>query len=100
PPLNVYVFPSADSPAFVFPFTASEPLVDSDNAYADTISPDTIFGRYFFFCSGVPYQTSGSVPIPVCAENATEKLACFEIFSATIAAEALSTSSPPYSSGI
>src|SRR5271154_6068040 len=38
--------------------------------------------------------------MPVCAENATEKLACFEMFSATIADEALSISNPPYSSGI
>ena len=53
------------------------------------ISPDAIFGRYFFFCSGVPYQTSGNVPMPVCAENATEKLACLEMFSATMAEDDL-----------
>ncbi len=33
---------------------ASEPEVDSESAYAPTVSPDASFGRYFFFCSSVP----------------------------------------------
>jgi hypothetical protein len=38
--------------------------------------------------------------MPVCAEKATEKLACLEMFSATMAEDILSISRPPYSSGI
>ena len=99
-PFNVYVVPSAESTARVRAFIASEPEVDSDSAYAPTNSPVASFGRYFCFCSGVPYQTSGSVPIPTCAENTTQKLPCFAMFSATMADVTLSISRPPYSSGI
>ena len=42
----------------------------------------------------------GSVPMPVCAENATENDPCFAMYSDTMAEETLSISSPPYSSGM
>ena len=47
----------------------------------------------------MPYQTIGSVPIPTCALNATEKLASWLIDSAITADVTLSISSPPYASG-
>ena len=31
--------------------------------------PSASLGRYFCFCSAVPYQTMGSVPMPACAEK-------------------------------
>ncbi len=63
-------------------------------------SPEARRGRYFCFCAGVPYQTSGRVPMPVCAEKATEKLPCLAMFSAMMAEVCLSISRPPYSSGM
>ena len=45
-------------------------------------SPAASRGKYFFFCSAVPYQTRGSVPIPACALKETEKLPQIAIFSA------------------
>src|SRR5712692_2191625 len=63
-------------------------------------SPLASLGRYFFFCSTVPYQTIGKVPMPTCAVKATEKLPCLAMLSAMMADVTLSISRPPYSSGI
>jgi hypothetical protein len=52
------------------------------------ILPEAIPGRYFRFCSSVPYQTSGSVPMP-CAEKLTGAAG---MFSATIVDVTLSIS--------
>ena len=75
-------------------FSASEPDEDSDSAYAAIHSPVASFGRYFRFCSSVPYHTMGSVPIPTWALKATEKLASWLTDSATTAEVTLSSSRP------
>src|ERR1035438_5919019 len=40
---------------------------DSERAYAPIHSPVPSLGRYLRFCSSVPYQTMGRVPMPTCA---------------------------------
>ena len=49
-----YVFPSAESIAFVFPELASEPAPGSVKQYAPNHSPEANLGTYFCFCSSVP----------------------------------------------
>ena len=68
---------------------------DSESAYAPIHSPVASFGRYFSFCAGVPYQTMGSVPMPVWALKATEKLASRLMDSAITAEVTLSMPRPP-----
>ena len=84
-----------ESVARVRMFMASEPELASDSAYAATHSPLASLGRYFRFCSSVPYQTSGSVPIPVCAPKAVEKLASTAMWSVTSEEVILSMPMPP-----
>ena len=45
--------------ARVFMAAASEPLPDSDSAYAATFSPDASGGHSRFFCSSVPATRIG-----------------------------------------
>src|SRR5438552_7847793 len=64
-PLMIQCVPSALRTAFVFAASASEPLLDSDKAYAEIFSALHSSGRYFRFCSSVPKYTIGSVPMPL-----------------------------------
>src|SRR5271170_3948839 len=80
-------------------FIASEPAEDSDKAYAAIHSPLANLGRYFSFCSGVPYHTRGKVPIVTWALNVTEKLPEVMRFCETRLEVILSISRPPYCSG-
>ena len=54
PPVMLYVFPSAESTAFVFPELASLPAPGSVKQYAPNHSPEANLGTYFCFCSSVP----------------------------------------------
>ena len=91
--------PSGESTARVRALTASLPEVDSESAYAPIHSPEASFGRYFCFCAGVPYQTIGSVPMPVCAREGDGEAGLLADGFGDQAEVTLSMPRPPYSSG-
>src|SRR5271169_445531 len=105
PPLVIHIFcpfkiqerPSGESTARVREFCASEPACGSERQYAASFSPVASNGRYFFFCSGVPKKTIGSVPMPACPPWLTPNEAYADNFSASCTVETLSSPAPPYS---
>src|SRR4029453_9801479 len=106
PPLLIHIFsplsdqlPSGSFVARVFAASASEPEPDSLRAYAPISSPVIRRGRYVCFCSVVPKSTSGRMLRFACPPNVVANEADGPIRSTTARDEALSRSSPPYSSG-
>jgi hypothetical protein len=79
--------------------SGSEPQFASLSEKAAIISPVASFGRYFCFCSGVPKNRMGSVPMPTCAPHETANDACRLIFSAISVLVVLGRFSPPKASG-
>src|SRR5207248_1721509 len=98
-PFSKYCLPSAASVALHRAFSASDPEVLSERAYAPIHSPLVNLGRYFFFCCSLPKYTMGSVPMPACPPKLVLKLPHTAMRSAMMALEILSISAPPYSSG-
>src|SRR5881396_2971794 len=72
-PFMIQCVPSGLRTAFVFAASASEPLPDSDNAYAEIFSPVQSRGRYLLLCCSLPKYTIGSVPIPLWPPYETAK---------------------------
>ena len=62
--------------------------------------PVASLGRYFFFCSSVPNQTSGSVPMPLCAPRSMQSRRTWPCGRRSWRTVTLSISKPPYASGI
>src|SRR3984957_12529392 len=99
-PLRIQLLPSGERTARVREASESEPACGSDRQYAASNSPVAILGRYFFFCSSVPKLEMGIVPMPVVPPNATAKAAYTLLFAVSPVAATLSSSEPPYASGI
>ncbi len=97
-PLSTHSSPSRT--AFVCTPWASVPAPGSVSPNAPIFLPLARSGRYFFFCSSVPYVRIGSAQSDVCADTTTPVVAqTFESSSTHITYVKISQPCPPYSLG-
>src|SRR5260370_3630 len=73
--------------------------VERDDVAASNFT-EHVFDRYWAFGSGAPNQLIGCDPIEECAPCAPEYEAYLAMYSLTSTLDTLSSSKPPYSSGI
>ena len=88
------------STASVVPFEASDPALGSVRQNAPILCPFVSIGRYFCFCSSLPYSMIGPQHNPLwVATMSPVEAHCLLSSSTAMAQEISSAPAPPYSLG-